>query len=689
MKTLIKLLLFLFFLQGFAQNPAYLPNGFRVNALSTAPSSPKLSQVYYDTEDLVYYQWNGIAWKNLGGVCWVGTEAEKDALLLSDPTALDDCLWICTDCPQEGSYTFTNGINESGGIVSWYQPTGLPGINEFPVADNTGLTIGSFLGGYGFTVLVEGVATTSVAGNDININSTNTTDLTATNAININSTSGDISVSSTYTNIAGTDSLRLDGGGKLIFETPAVKAETALPGQFLKLQSDGGVEFQDGYTFTRGIQNILGTVRLGGTITDDVSLVLNDPDSSSNFTIQGAGTSGVIQLSNDVLGVSSSISMRALNSQLAADEDLTLEAGQELRIRTPNVEAGTATVGQALILQNATTGDSEFVDQAATVTVVDNLTSTATDQALSANQGRMLSKTTAGIYFQGENDQFAGSNFHGSIRANDVWNTGTVTELYISVFTQNPLGVQHGGMGEILQDLIPGDILRIRSVENSTAMIGVTVTGTPVFTDSTFDYYTVPVSQYYNTNSSFAASQWYSVDIIKNQSGGGTTNLTYNAGTRTVESDTGTDAVIPLADNTNAGLLPFYQTDTFIPTLVDIGGGATYSIGSSDCRYSRMGNLVFVYLSISSIGTTGTPTGFLEIQGLPYSKHSGDIGNNAVSVSWFRLSDLTSSELNTLGAHIPSGSSTIRFTTLTTTLSGVTFTNPGAIEVTGTYITND
>ena len=66
MKTLIKILLFLFFLQGFAQNPAYLPDGYRVNALSDPPSSPKLSQVYYDLEDLSYYQWDGTNWIMIG-----------------------------------------------------------------------------------------------------------------------------------------------------------------------------------------------------------------------------------------------------------------------------------------------------------------------------------------------------------------------------------------------------------------------------------------------------------------------------------------------------------------------------------------------------------------------------------------------------------------------------------------------
>lgn len=43
---------------------------------------------------------------------------------------------------------------------------------------------------------------------------------------------------------------------------------------------------------------------------------------------------------------------------------------------------------------------------------------------------------------------------------------------------------------------------------------------------------------------------------INSTGGSGSTNLTYDAATRTIASDTGTDAVLPVADNTNPGLLP-------------------------------------------------------------------------------------------------------------------------------------
>jgi hypothetical protein len=44
-------------------------------------------------------------------------------------------------------------------------------------------------------------------------------------------------------------------------------------------------------------------------------------------------------------------------------------------------------------------------------------------------------------------------------------------------------------------------------------------------------------------------------DYYKNGGGVGTTNLSYDAGTRVVSSDTGTDATLTLADGTNAGLM--------------------------------------------------------------------------------------------------------------------------------------
>lgn len=76
---------------------------------------------------------------------------------------------------------------------------------------------------------------------------------------------------------------------------------------------------------------------------------------------------------------------------------------------------------------------------------------------------------------------------------------------------------------------------------------------------------------YYNTGDDnlyvWDGAGW--VDLTSQ--GSGSTNLTYTASTRTVASDTGGDAVITLADGTNAGLMSSAQNDK----LAGIESGAT------------------------------------------------------------------------------------------------------------------
>ena len=181
--------------------------------------------------------------------------------------------------------------------------------------------------------------------------------------------------------------------------------------------------------------------------------------------------------------------------------------------------------------------------------------------------------------------------------------------------------------------------------------------------------------------------------IINAAGGGGSTNLTYtpSATQGTVESDSGTNAVIPAADAINAGLMKanFYEEGTFTPTLIDTGGGATYSITVNEARYIRTGNKVFFTIQLSDINTSGTPsTSRMEIQttGLPFILNADDAfnvgtfyGNSATfySVHAYR------STSNNIAFH--------RQTTLDGSnlqiFSSNTITG-GIINISGTYITN-
>lgn len=59
-------------------------------------------------------------------------------------------------------------------------------------------------------------------------------------------------------------------------------------------------------------------------------------------------------------------------------------------------------------------------------------------------------------------------------------------------------------------------------------------------------------------------------------------------------------------------------SSTFTPTLRD-GAGTTYSTSVVSGRYTSIGDLVFVEVNIQGANFTGSPSGSLEIRGLPFS----------------------------------------------------------------------
>ncbi|MFT7900013.1 hypothetical protein VBY74_08505 [Tenacibaculum ascidiaceicola] len=173
---------------------------------------------------------------------------------------------------------------------------------------------------------------------------------------------------------------------------------------------------------------------------------------------------------------------------------------------------------------------------------------------------------------------------------------------------------------------------------------------------------------------------------------GGTTDLSYDVATRTVASSSGTDAVIPLAAATNAGLQKanFYEEGTFTVTVVDNGGGATYSQSIGHAKYVRVGNKVSISIQISITGTSGTPTGRLDLQttGLPPIID----GNTA-----FTVGGLNGFSSNFYSAYLKvnAGSTSVLSFGIQESLDGSnisTFTGTtitsGIINASGTYITN-
>ncbi len=64
------------------------------------------------------------------------------------------------------------------------------------------------------------------------------------------------------------------------------------------------------------------------------------------------------------------------------------------------------------------------------------------------------------------------------------------------------------------------------------------------------------------------------------------------------------------------------SSGSFTAIMQDLGGGATYTIGSQNCNFYRVGDLVHISIQLSNVTMTGTPTGRLNIAGLPVASDS-------------------------------------------------------------------
>lgn len=96
-------------------------------------------------------------------------------------------------------------------------------------------------------------------------------------------------------------------------------------------------------------------------------------------------------------------------------------------------------------------------------------------------------------------------------------------------------------------------------------------------------------------------------------------NIVAQIFTNLVNSINGNTVQQRMMDNVDStfSLLDDYATNTFIGVLTDSGGTATYTIGTNNCRYTRILNVVYFSADLNNINTIGIPTGELRFSGFP------------------------------------------------------------------------
>ena len=85
-------------------------------------------------------------------------------------------------------------------------------------------------------------------------------------------------------------------------------------------------------------------------------------------------------------------------------------------------------------------------------------------------------------------------------------------------------------------------------------------------------------------------------------------------------------------DTATANALDDYEEGTWTPALSDSNEQATWSFNSNAANYTKVGRLVTVGANCFSIGYSGTPSGYIQIRGLPFTKVNGSFPSGPVKV---------------------------------------------------------
>ena len=128
------------------------------------------------------------------------------------------------------------------------------------------------------------------------------------------------------------------------------------------------------------------------------------------------------------------------------------------------------------------------------------------------------------------------------------------------------------------------------------------------------------------------------------------------------------------------------EVGTWTPKLKVVGGSATHDIGAFDATFTKVGDdLCYVRAFIYQINTTGTPSGSLNLTGLPFPVMHSD----SMSISVFRNSNLTADRFKNLRANtVPNDIIQFRpIETVVDSFTDITFNN-GAVLISGLYKIN-
>tara|TARA_R110000850_G_scaffold275955_1_gene416410 strand:- start:57 stop:512 length:456 start_codon:yes stop_codon:yes gene_type:complete len=127
----------------------------------------------------------------------------------------------------------------------------------------------------------------------------------------------------------------------------------------------------------------------------------------------------------------------------------------------------------------------------------------------------------------------------------------------------------------------------------------------------------------------------------------------------------------------------------FTPTLIDSGGGYTYTLSASFGMYKKIGKAVFFNVLIGISSTSGSLGGTLRVGGLPFTSESLTANYSNLTLGLINGTNWTTAQLDSVQSAIGSNQNEIRFTTKFSTaeLAAPSIT-AGILRISGTYFTN-
>jgi hypothetical protein len=171
--------------------------------------------------------------------------------------------------------------------------------------------------------------------------------------------------------------------------------------------------------------------------------------------------------------------------------------------------------------------------------------------------------------------------------------------------------------------------------------------------NAAFNYVGTVSSEFRITGTKYGTGSYQPVVIQT----GGSESLRLSATTKAVilaggsTSANGTGITFPATQSASSDVntLDDYEEGTWTPVLRGSGTAGNFNQATSTGKYTKIGNMVTLYCAISGGSVTGSPTGDLQITGLPFACAAGTSAAGATQTQYLGITQVPTVSFSTRG----------------------------------------